>query len=533
MKTVITTCIALLLSAALVSQSGLDKREILVEKEYSDEIYNVNPIFDYASITVPRKIQPKFLRDSLISISPFTPDIDIAIKPVAYKNQGDNNQHHGFIKVDKGTLNPLYAQGGYTYTAANYFNLTAAAGYDNRRDNSIEDKHIQQIGGSVDMDYYLNKETKTDISISYDRSTFGLFSELDERTGSEVAYDNVSVGLGVRSFRTTPNHWNYRGHFDFDTWSSSTDDLNDRSFHTIGQVAYMVNDTWDFTFTPEYKVLTSDAFGSGSTLHGAIQAGYDIERFYAKAGIRLDRFGDRTVLWPDLDVRWNSGQAVDIYLRSQTSTEIWGGSFLTSINPYTSFSGLSSTERNISLDRNLEVAVKADLPRDILVTFKVGFSDADDQPNFIASDLDQRLFDIATIDYQRLHLTVDVAKSLWDQTVETGLRIRYNKYDVQEGILFNRPLFSVHPRIQTSLLGDKLSFSLDGLFNSPITYNLNQGIEVNSGWRAQISTGLSYKVLDRLSLQVDLDNILNDDFEVWQGYDVFGRNISGGVIVKL
>ncbi len=517
----------------LISQSGLDKRELLVEKQYSEEIYEVNPIFDYASITIPRKVKPKFLGDSLISISPFTPDIDIAIKPIAYDYQQNTSQHHGFVKVDKGSLNPIHAQGAYTYTAANYFNLTAAGAYDNRRDNSVEDMYVNQISGSLSMDYYLNKETKTDISISYDESSFGLYSELGERNGAEAAYNNISIGLGLQTFRTTPNHWNFRGHFDFDNWTSSTDQIDDRSFHTIGQATYMIDDTWDVSFTPEYKVLTSEALGSGSTLHGALQIGYDIEKFYIKGGARIDRIGDRTVVWPDLDMRWNSGAAVDIYLRSETTTEIWGGSFLSSVNPYSTFSGGIASERNISLDRSLEAAIKSDLPKDILLTFSVGFSDAQDQPNFVVNDLDQRRFDINTIDYQKLHLTVDLTKSLWDRVLETGLRVRYNRYDVREGTLFNRPIFSAQPRIQSYFLDNKLTMNIAGLFNSPITHGLSQGIEVNTGWRAQLSAGIGYKVLDRLSIQVDLDNILDDDFEVWQGYDVFGRNISGGVIVKL
>jgi len=532
MKTLLIA-LTLLISWTVAAQSPVDNREILVEKQYSEEIYDVNPIFDYASIAVPRKIQPKFLGDTLISISPFTPDLDILIRPIAYQSNSDTDQHRGFVKLDKGTLNPLYAQGGYTYSAANYFNLTATGGYDNRRDNTVEDKHIRQIAGSVGMDYYLNKETKTDITIAYNKHTLGLYSELDDRRGSEVAYDNIGIGLGVQTFRTTPNHWNFRGHFDFDRWSNTTDEIDDRSFHTIGQTSYMINDIWDVTFTPEYKTLASDALGSANTLRGVLQIGYDIERFYAKGGISVDRIGARTVLWPDLDLRWNSGSAVDIYLRSQTTSDIWGGSFLSTTNPYTSYADLSPEERNISFDRSLEAAVKADLPRDIFVTFSVSFSDADDQANFIANSLDPRRFDIETIDYQRLYLTVDVTKTLWSRAVETGLRLRYNRYDVQEGTLFNRPLFSLQPRIQSSLLNDKLSINIEGLFNSPMTYNITQGIEINSDWRAQLSAGLSYKVFDRLSVQFDFDNILDDEFEVWQGYDVFGRNISGGVIVKL
>jgi len=498
MKTSLTI-LALAASIVLTAQSSLDKRELLVEKQYSEEIYQVNPIFDYASINVPRKVSSEINNDSLVRISPFTPDLNVSIRPLAYQSNEIAKTHRGFLKADKGTLNPFYAQGGYTYSAPNYFNLTATGGYDKRQENITEDKHIQQFGGQVAVDYYLNKEIKTDVSISYNKRSYGLYSALDERRGEETVYDNIGVALGIQSFKTTPDHWNFRTHFEFDQWSGQEADLTDRSFHTIGQVTYMIDDTWDIAITPEVRALTSDAFGQTESLHGSLQVAYDITRLYAKAGVKLDRFGGQTFLWPDVDIRWKSGHGVDIFLRSNTQTHIWGGKYLSDFNPYTSFTALSD-KRPIGFQRGFEAAVKADLPREFDVTFSASFTDASDDPNFIATATDMRRFDVEQIDYQRLSLTVDVSRPFWDDMLSTGLRVKYNRYDVKEGELLNRPLFVASPRITTSLLQDKLTFGIEGLFHSPVTYAVLQEADLTSGWRTQLSAGLSYKVFDRLSM---------------------------------
>ena len=114
MKTTISILLTIFLISSVTSQdSGLEQRELLVEKEYSNEIYETNPIFDFASIIAP-KSKPKVFDDSLSRINLHTPDIDILVRPIGYETAAQTTNPAGFVKLDKGFLNPLHGQAGYT-----------------------------------------------------------------------------------------------------------------------------------------------------------------------------------------------------------------------------------------------------------------------------------------------------------------------------------------------------------------------------------------------------------------------------------
>lgn len=532
MKTIYTTLTLLLSLITLSAQSSLEKREILVEKTYSDEIYQVEPIFDYASIRIPDKVSALDIDNQLIPISPFTPDLDVTIRPLAYNHDVQNKLKRGFLKLDRGTLNPLFAHGGYTYSAPNYFNISAHGGYDYREESPTPNKLIRDIEGNLDIDYYLNKELKTTLSVGYNRSSYGLYANPLLELDSQLGYDDIEVSLGLESIRTTPDHWNYRGHVQLDTWNSRTSETKERTVSTLGELSYMINNTWDISLSPEVRWTQSEVLGDNTSLHGSLNLSFDQSRFYANTGIRLDHYNGATRLWPDLDLRWKTQDGVDIYIRSEASTDLWGGRYITEINPYSSFQNLESDNRTLVYTRSLQSKVDAKLPNQFDLVFSASFADTKDDLNFVRSDEERALFEIEEVDYQKLSITADVTRPLMSGHIIPGLLIRYDRYDVKSGRLYNRPTFLVKPHIDSKLLSDKLSIGIEGLFHNAVVYQETLDTEITSGWRTQLSAQISYQLLDILSIQLDADNILADDFELWQGYDVFGRNLSAGVLFK-
>ncbi len=49
---------------------------------------------------------------------------------------------------------------------------------------------------------------------------------------------------------------------------------------------------------------------------------------------------------------------------------------------------------------------------------------------------------------------------------------------------------------------------------------------------ADISAGAEFKITDKFSAWLDLNNILNKKYERWNNYPVYGLNVIGGVIVN-
>ncbi len=536
MKTTTTILLSFLVLSLFGQKPSLDSREILVKKEYNNEIYQSNPVFDYASIMVPERSHLNMKKDTLSTISAFTPDIDISIKPVAYKTLPDISGHKGFVKLDKGTLNPIYGQAGYAYTAPNYFNINAVINYDKRDEKAVTNKSLSSKGLDVSMQYYLTKETKTDLRVSYDRNEFGLYGYELYPVGSEGrnvnAYDRISANFGFQTFKSAPNHWNFRLHTMLSEWDALNTNNQERNIGAIGTIEYKVNDEWDFSITPQYQTSLSDTYGNGQILKGSANIAYNIRSFYANVGVSVNHFNDQTRIWPSADLRWQVGHDTDIKIKSQAYATIWGGDNVSKINSYISSTALLGDTRDYSFNRLLQMNVASDLNHDVSVDFGISYLNATDDLNFVMNGTDARQFDYNLVDYERLRVNVDVTKTIWPE-LRTGLKVQYDNFAKMSSDLYHRPTVVLVPHVEAKLLNNKLTAGLQATINNPQSFEVVTPLKNQSGWRKNLSFNLTYKVLDRLNVNFNADNILGDTYQVWSGYDNFNRNLSGGILLKL
>ncbi len=515
---------------------SLDDREILVQKEFSTEIYQVNPIFDYASIMAPKRSIHDFSRDTLTTISAFTPDMDVSIKPIAYKTNPYSTGHKGFVKLDKGTINPLHAQGGYVYSAPNYFNITGRGTYDNRNDNAETNKTIKTIDAGLDMEYYLTKEVKTEIGIQYNRNRYGLYgsqnivSSLEGQ--QETGFNTVSAQLGIQTFKTTPDKWNFRFHTAVIQWKDSHTETSETNITALGSIEYTVNDVWNITLTPQYTTSQSEEFGNGNILKGSLGVAYNIKSFYALAGVNADYLSETLRYWPEVDLRWQVGHDTDIKVRSTSQASIWGGSSLTRLNPYVSVPQLMNDVRDYTYARKLSMSVLSSLPRDFDVAFEIGYNRTEGDANFTLAASDIRLFSFDKVDYDLMTIATQVNKRFLNDQVNVGLKVQYNNFAEMSSQLFHRPTVILQPMATAHFINNRLSITASGVINNPQTFNQFPALNTESGWRKNISLAVGFKVIDHLSINLNSDNILDDSYQVWDGYDNFGRNLSGGLLFK-
>ena len=536
MKTTTTILLSFLVLSLFGQKPSLDDREILVKKEYNNEIYQSNPVFDYASIMVPERSHINMNRDTLSTLSAFTPDIDISIKPVAYKTLPDISGHKGFVKLDKGTLNPVYGQAGYAFTAPNYFNINAVVNYDKRDERAIDNKSITNKGLDVGMQYYLTKETKTDLRVSYDRSDFGLYGHELFPVGIEVqnfnSYDRINANLGFQTFKSAPNHWNFRAHTMLSQWQALNTNHKERNIGALGSIEYKVNDVWDFSITQQYQTSLSDTYGNGQILKGSLNMAYNIRNFYANVGVSANHFNDQTRIWPSADIRWQVGHDTDIKIKSQSYATIWGGDNASKINPYISSTALTGDTRDYSFNRLLGMNVASDLNNDVSIDFGISYLNATDDLNFVMNGTDTRQFDYNLVDYEQLRVQIDVTKKIWPE-LSTGLQVQYDNYAKMSSTLYHRPTVVIAPHVEAQLLNNKLTAGLQATINNPQAFDVVIPMQNESSWRKNISFNVTYKVMNHLNINFNADNILGDTYQVWSGYDNFNRNLSGGILLKL
>jgi hypothetical protein len=56
-------------------------------------------------------------------------------------------------------------------------------------------------------------------------------------------------------------------------------------------------------------------------------------------------------------------------------------------------------------------------------------------------------------------------------------------------------------------------------------------LPLNGG--TDLSAGLEYRINKQFSIWLDANNILNDKYERWKLYPVYGLNVLGGIIINL
>ena len=63
-------------------------------------------------------------------------------------------------------------------------------------------------------------------------------------------------------------------------------------------------------------------------------------------------------------------------------------------------------------------------------------------------------------------------------------------------------------------------------------YLLANNVNKNLSGAADLSGGIEVEITKKISAWFDINNILNDKYQRWYGYEVYGLNVLAGVIVK-
>jgi len=507
-----TTIIILLFSVIATIQVGAqnsptDDREIQVEKKYNNEIYEVEPIFDFASISTAPRRAITFTRDSLVGIAPYTPAVNISIRPVAYKNSPQERLHKGFVKLDKGTTNLYHGQGGYVYTAANYFNIKADASYDQWQDNNIRDQNIKEINGSLGMTYYLTNAIKADLQLGYNKNQYGLYGgqvEPTEATDAKHSYNNYSVQLGLNSFRSAPAKWNYGLTLGVDKWNDNNSDETENNFTINGKASFNPSKFTTITLAPNLIISQSEIAGNATVIGSSLGVSFNTARAYITLGANAARVDGQLELWPEANLNWDINANHQLQITSAQTTTALGAAYISKINPYRNTSAfdrdvpLRPDYKAVQISKNVTAQHQLNLNESTTVALKSGFS-------IVNNDLNL------------------------DNKLNTNIGVAYQHFINESTTLLHRPKLLVSTGISYHPI-EKLSLGLSGLFNSPQSFEAES--ITDSGWKANVSFEAKYDVLDRISIYLNADNIANNRYQVWNGYNSFGRNLSGGILVK-
>lgn len=248
--------------------------------------------------------------------------------------------------------------------------------------------------------------------------------------------------------------------------------------------------------------------------------------------------GGLTPVWNDGDFEW----LPDIYAEVQLQEKVfmlqggWVGRYiqntyrnLSAMNPYL----LPITSYNNTKEVEYYGGIKASLGKHFNFNAKAGLVRYTDLPLFINDTAtDMKGFVVSNernINNFRVH--GDLAYINQDKfTVTAGLT--FNGYT---GMKDNDKAWHTIPMEFTSSLRwwafDRFLLKGDFYFFNGGKYLSKNNGSMSLDGGTDLSAGAEYKINKQFSAWVNLNNILNDKYERWHNYQVYGLNVTGGILI--
>ena len=214
----------------------------------------------------------------------------------------------------------------------------------------------------------------------------------------------------------------------------------------------------------------------------------------------------------------------------------WVGQFikntagnLSVINPYMQLTTTQPDTKEVELYGG----IKASVANHFNISAKVSFITYHNLPLFINDSLDGKTFDInneSKANDFRFH--VDMSYINQDKFTITG-GVTFNGYT---GLQNNKRAWGELPIEANASLRWKafkdvtLKSDLYAFGGAP--YLLANNVQGTLGGGADLSAGIEVGITKKVSAWLDINNLLNDKYQRWYNYPVYGINFLGGIIVK-
>lgn len=367
-------------------------------------------------------------------------------------------------------------------------------GYDHIASTYTKDQISQQFQ-SIDAHAGLRNKVPTAAGINYNPDvTVNFFTNLDKASESTVAFslpltkkfgDAITFGLEGRGSFT--------------------------NFSSQG-------------FIPNNYKLTNNLVQLAPSLQ------YDIPRLRLHAGL--------TPTWDNGTFGW----VPDIYGEAQLQDKVfllqagWVGNYtpntyhhLTDINPYLPV----ITEMYNTKQTEFYGGLKASIAKHFNFSAKASYISYKDLPFFINNPIDEKSFVISresSVNNFRIHGNMSYISGE-KFNITGGLTL--NGYT---GMQDNAKAWHTIPMEFTGALRwkplEKLLLKGDLLLLNGGNYRSSTGSALALTGATDLSLGAEYQVNKQFSAWVSANNMLNDRYERWHNYPVYGLNLLGGIIIR-
>ncbi len=531
MKTIIITSIILCVSLGLSAQN-INDEQLSVDKDYHSSVYKASAIVDAFSFkpsSSPSLYQIE--RDSLLRIGQPQAQVDISVDPLAYQQTEIKEDNIGHLMMTKGTVNDLSLQGALFHRVDNYFTVAANAAYDSWNERSIDNKFQKDIQLNVLANYYLSDISQVSFDLSSNSLNRGVFSEL--------ASSELQDTIRIKSFQSTIKYATFNDHssalnyslgISYNTTVQSDLDRKENLWTITPEITKSFNSNVRLNLQSENYLSSNLGMSAPFVSSSVLSIRLNKPKYSLTIGGVLNKNPDELTIYPSVlsNFYFNSENFISAKVSEELSYS--GLNAVTRNNPYISSAFINPTitrarKHTVALTNRVtdRVKIRAQLSRNFY------FNDI----NWVISNQDRSLFDIEEVDYNlwSAHGSVDINPYRY---IDLTVSLEKNVYDTSsDSFLFYRPEHKAEIEIGFSTDDQKFKMSILNLLSDRQVIDVDSNNEaITSDYRYDVSFNAKYQPFEMLSIELTANNVLNNQFEVLRGYNVFGRNLSASLLFK-
>lgn len=468
----------------------------------------------------------------------------ISLKPLALGQ--DTNLYLGnrrYLKAGFGNNSTPYINAGISFGDGKTSLVNLTGRYISSKGNTIKNQDYSQMNVKGAASYF-GEKNEVYAAASYSQDNYYLYGYDHaiydfKKADINQQFQDITLSGGLRNTVSNKLRLNYHPNMQINFFTN-VDKASETNIIVNAPVEKMFGENFSF------KVDAKGDFTNYSTR--GMPTNYKINNNLIQFSPSLVYTTPRIRFNGGITPTWNNGKfdwLPNIYVEGQVQEKIflvqagWVGRYiknnyrnLTSINPY--LLPLSSQINTKEVEHY--GGIKATLGNHFNFSGKVSWIIYHDLPFFINDTslvTDAKDFIISNetrVNDLRVH--ADVSYINQDKFTLTG-GVTFNGYT---GMQRNARAWHTIPMEFTSSLR---WWAFDRLLLKGDFYFFNGGNYLTRGFGSRalsggtdLSAGAEFKINKQFSVWMDVNNILNDKYERWHNYEVYGLNLMGGILIN-
>lgn len=457
------------------------------------------------------------------------------LRPLGMKRDKLPESFKGYVKAGYGIPASPYGEFGY-YIGGEPFRVNIHAKHHSANFKNLENQKFAQTFGEIDAKYSSESNIgfATALSFSKDKVHFYGYDHEDTTFAEDVVkqtFTNVGIKLGIGNEERIAGDIDYRVtgdvYFFKDNYASKEQgfDLGLGGTKWIGGKHPIKLDVHtDFTVFKDTLTqnLNNIYFIPSFTYHG--------ESFSVKAGANIVSFKDEFSVFPDLEL------SVNVIGSSLTAFAGWTGNLqkntFKSLSDYNPFITSHPELRNTSYTQYYG-GIRGSF-RGAEYSAQLGYKDAKDLALFLNDTIyDTKRFGIVYDTVNIFYIEGSTKFTVFQGLDLIGTLSQSVYKPKNEEKAWHLPALEANVSAIYRMPDQRIKVRGELYVANGAPYKkLDDRTIDNLSPLLDLSFGAEYGVTERIGIFLDINNLLNNKRERWNGYKVYGLNVLGGISAK-